>query len=111
MESQPGRRGWTWYTGSGGLDVSGWQEEVLDFKLRGDRLSIEPAIPESWPGYTKTFRYGQTQYQIDVENGGQPSKQEIRLKDDHQNHTIHVTVGREDSQNVVDTSNTPSIVV
>jgi cellobiose phosphorylase len=88
-----------------------WLEEVLGFKLRGDRLSIEPAIPESWPAYTITFRYGQTEYRIEVENGGQPSKQEIRLKDDHQNHTIHVTVGREDSQNVVDTSNTPSIVV
>ncbi|PYR92983.1 MAG: hypothetical protein DMG19_02345, partial [Acidobacteria bacterium] len=111
IQSQSGRGGWTWYTGSAGWMYRVWLEEVLGFKLRGDRLSIEPAIPGNWPGYTITFRYGQTEYRIEVENGGRPSEQEIRLKDDHQNHTIHVTVGREDSQNVVDTSDTPSIVV
>ena len=84
LESQPGRGGWTWYTGSAGWMYRVWLEEVLGFKLRGDRLSIEPAIPENWPGYIITFRYGQTEYRIEVENGGQPSKQEIRLKDDHQ---------------------------
>jgi cellobiose phosphorylase len=111
LESQPGRGGWTWYTGSAGWMYRVWLEEVLGFKLRGDRLSIEPVIPEDWPGYTITFRYGQTQYRIEVKNGGQPSKDEIRLKDDHQNHTIHVTVGRKDSRDAVDESDSPSILV
>jgi cellobiose phosphorylase len=111
LESQPGRGGWTWYTGSAGWMYRVWLEEVLGFKLRGDLLSIEPAIPDNWPGYTINFRYGQTHYRIEVKNEGQPSRQEIRLKDDHQTHTIHISVGREDSESMPDSSGTPSIVV
>jgi cyclic beta-1,2-glucan synthetase len=111
LDSQPGRGGWTWYTGSAGWMYRVWLEEVLGFKLRGNRLSIEPAIPESWPGYTITFRYGKTQYRIEVQNGGQSSKQEIRLVDDQQEHTIRISLGREDSKSISDTSSTPEIVV
>jgi cellobiose phosphorylase len=93
LESQLGRGGWTWYTGSAGWMYRIWLEEVLGFKLRGDRLSIEPAIPENWPGYVLTFRYGQTEYRIEVENGGEPSIREIRLEDDRQNHTIRISTG------------------
>jgi cellobiose phosphorylase len=57
-----------------------WLEEVLGFKLRGNRLSIEPAIPEDWPGYAITFRYGRTEYRIEVQNNGEGSRQEIRWK-------------------------------
>ncbi len=78
LESQPGRGGWTWYTGSAGWMYRVWLEEVLGFKLRGNRLSIEPAIPEDWPGYVITFRYGRTEYRIEVQNGGEASNQEIR---------------------------------
>jgi len=92
LESQPGRGGWTWYTGSAGWMYRVWLEEVLGFKLRGDRLSIEPAIPANWPGYTIMFRYGRTQYRIEVENGGQEPREEIRLEDDQQDHTIHISV-------------------
>jgi cellobiose phosphorylase len=86
-----------------------WLDEVLGFKLRGDRLSIEPAIPKDWPSYTITFRYGQTEYRIQVENDGQPSKHEIQLEDDHQSHSIHISLGRPDLHSVTDTR--PSIVV
>ena len=56
-----GRGGWTWYTGSAGWMYRVWLEEVLGFKLRGNHLSIAPAIPEDWPGYVLTFRYGETE--------------------------------------------------
>jgi cyclic beta-1,2-glucan synthetase len=94
LESQPGRGGWTWYTGSAGWMYRVWLEEVLGFKLRGDRLSIEPAIPENWPGFSITFRYGQTEYHIEVENAGEASSGEIHLQDDRQPHHIRIRVGR-----------------
>jgi cyclic beta-1,2-glucan synthetase len=93
LESQPGRAGWTWYTGSAGWTYRVWLEEVLGFRLRGDRLSIKPAIPEDWPGYAITFRFGQTEYRVEITNGGEDLEQEIRLEDDGRNHTIQVAAG------------------
>lgn len=110
VKNQVGRGGWTWYTGSAGWMYRVWLEDVLGFKLRGDRLSIEPAIPEEWPGYVVTFRYGQTEYRIEVQNGGEPSKSAIRLEDDGMNHTIQVFTGRQPSRELPDTSSVPSVV-
>jgi cyclic beta-1,2-glucan synthetase len=93
LESAPGRGGWTWYTGSAGWMYRVWLEEVLGFKLRDNRLSIEPAIPEDWPGYVVTFRFGRTEYRIEVTNGGETTKQEILLKDDGESHTIQIATG------------------
>jgi cellobiose phosphorylase len=70
-----------------------WLEEVLGFKLRAGRLSIEPVIPEDWPGYSLTFRYGRTEYRITVENGGERSTEEVQLVDDGESHAIHVYAG------------------
>jgi len=97
LESQPGRGGWTWYTGSASWMYRVWLEDVFGFRLRGNRLTMEPAIPDDWPGFTLTFRYGRTEYRIEVEHGGQPSRQEIRLKDDGQSHTIHIRTGQDAS--------------
>jgi cyclic beta-1,2-glucan synthetase len=90
LESQPGRAGWTWYTGSAGWMYRVWLEEVLGFKLRGNRLSIEPAIPEEWPGFVLTFRFGRTEYRIEVQNGREATNQEIVLVDDGTSRTIQV---------------------
>ncbi len=111
LKNQMGRGGWTWYTGSAGWVYRVWLEEVLGFKLRGDRLSIEPALPDNWPGYVLTFRYGRTEYRIEVENGGEPSNEEILLKDDRNSHTIHIYAGRQSSRSEGRTSSTPSVVV
>jgi len=93
LQTQAGRGGWTWYTGSAGWMYRVWLEEVLGFKLRGDRLSIEPAIPEDWPGYVLTFRFGQTEYRVEVQNGGEASRQEIHLEDDGKPRTIQIATG------------------
>ncbi len=45
-----------------------WIEEILGFKLRGTRLTIDPVIPRSWEGFKLTFRYGRAEYAIHVEN-------------------------------------------
>lgn len=110
LERQQGRGGWTWYTGSAGWMYRVWLEDVLGFKLRGNHLSIEPALPEEWPGYVLTFRFGRTEYRIEVQNGGISSTHEFRLEDDRKNHTIRISTGRPPSRKTPDTSSTPSVV-
>jgi cyclic beta-1,2-glucan synthetase len=91
LEKQMGRGGWTWYTGSAGWMYRVWVEEVLGFKLHGNQLSIEPVIPDEWPGYIITFRYRRTKYRIEVKNNGKARKQRVRLEDDQQMHTIRIS--------------------
>jgi cyclic beta-1,2-glucan synthetase len=63
-----GRGGWTWYTGSAGWMYRAGIESILGFRLRGETLSINPAIPRAWPAYEITFRYHAAEYSITVEN-------------------------------------------
>ena len=63
-----GRGGWTWYTGAAAWMYRAGLESMLGFKLRRDRLTVEPCIPRSWPGYEVTYRRGETLYHIKVEN-------------------------------------------
>jgi cyclic beta-1,2-glucan synthetase len=93
LEGQAGRGGWTWYTGSAGWMYRMWLEEVLGFKLRAGRLTMEPAIPADWPGFDLTFRYGRTSYRIEVKNGGDRSEGSIQLVDDGQDRVIHIFTG------------------
>jgi cellobiose phosphorylase len=112
LQGQAGRGGWTWYTGSAGWMYRVWLEEVLGFKLRAGRLSIEPVIPENWPGYDLTFRYGRTEYRISVENGGEWSKQEIQLVDDGEIHEIHLYAGATASRTLlVEAADPPTTAV
>ena len=63
-----GRGGWTWYTGSAGWTYRAGLEWILGFRLRGEKLLIEPCIPTGWPGYEMTFRYHSARYEIAIEN-------------------------------------------
>jgi cyclic beta-1,2-glucan synthetase len=65
-EGRVGQSGWTWYTGSAGWMYRIWVEEVLGFRLRGDRFTVDPAIPEEWDGFELTYRHGSTVYEIVV---------------------------------------------
>jgi len=60
--AKAGRAGWTWYTGAAGWMYRVWIEEVLGFRLRGDRLTIAPVIPNDWNGFEITYRYRSTVY-------------------------------------------------
>jgi len=86
-----GRAGWTWYTGSSAWMYRVWIEEVLGFKLRGDTLRIEPAIPGDWPGFSLRYRYGSTMYEIDVRRDGEGGNL-IHLVDDGGTHRVSVKV-------------------
>ena len=61
-----GQSGWTWYTGSAAWMYRIWIEEVLGFRLRGDRFTVEPSMPADWPGFELTYRHGSTVYEITV---------------------------------------------
>ena len=63
-----GRGGWTWYTGSAGWMYRAGVEWILGFRLRGERLWLDPCIPRGWRGFEMTFRYHSATYQIAVEN-------------------------------------------
>ena len=102
-----GRGGWTWYTGAAGWMYRAGLETLLGFKLCGDRLSVDPRIPRSWPGYEITYGRGTTQYHIRVENPENVSRgvlsveldgvllpqNEIQLKSDDSPHEIHIVLG------------------
>jgi cyclic beta-1,2-glucan synthetase len=108
LESQFGRGGWTWYTGSSGWMYRVWIEEILGFKLRGDRLTVDPVLPHDWHEFYIRFRHRTSIYVITVENpdavccgvlwvevdGTRMSEHVIALHDDGANHTVIVRLGR-----------------
>ena len=63
-----GRGGWTWYTGSSGWMYRLGIEAILGLQRVGATLVVNPCIPKAWPGYMIRYRYGQTVYEIQVEN-------------------------------------------
>jgi|SRR5579883_669535 len=88
-----GRAGWTWYTGSAAWMYRIWIEEVLGFHLRGRMLTIDPSIPNDWPGFEITYRYRSATYEIRVEKRDDaPPPAPIELQDDGQVHRVLVIV-------------------
>jgi cyclic beta-1,2-glucan synthetase len=102
-----GRGGWTWYTGSAGWMYRAGLESILGFKLRGERLRINPCVPRWWREFEITYRRGSTIYRIKVENplgvscgvvrveldGKSQAGLEIPLADDEQMHSVRVVLG------------------
>ncbi len=87
-----GQSGWTWYTGSAAWMYRIWVEEVLGFRLRGEWLTIDPAIPDDWPGFDLTYRYRSTVYTISVSRrpGERVPPTPIHLVDDRGKHEMKV---------------------
>ncbi len=63
-----GRGGWTWYTGSAAWMQRAGVESILGLTRTGDRLHIDPCIPQSWPRFEIAVRHGASRYDIVVEN-------------------------------------------
>jgi cyclic beta-1,2-glucan glucanotransferase len=101
-----GRGGWTWYTGSASWMYRAGLESILGFKLRGDRLELEPCIPRWWREYEMTYRRGSATYHVVVENphalnrgaakveldGRELETSVIELVDDGKRHSVRVTL-------------------
>jgi cyclic beta-1,2-glucan synthetase len=45
-----------------------WIEEVLGLQIRGGQMRFYPVIPESWPGFSLSYRHGDAIYAIQVNN-------------------------------------------
>ncbi|KIQ96547.1 hypothetical protein [Lysobacter sp. A03] len=108
-----GRGGWTWYTGSAAWLYRAGIEALLGFGLRGDQLLVDPCIPRAWPGFRMIYRHRSSEYRIQVDNtagvsrgirdatlDGEPlglsgQAARIPLRDDGQQHRVHLTMGRD----------------
>ncbi len=102
-----GRGGWSWYTGSANWMYKAGMESILGFTKNGDRLTVNPCIPEKWKSYTLHYRYMQTDYEIKIENpegcshgvlsvlldGKKLKGLEINLVNDQGTHTVEVLMG------------------
>jgi len=102
-----GHGGWTWYTGAASWMYRLGMEAILGLRRVGKALQINPCIPKDWPGYELTYRYGETRYQIRVENseginrgvkqvtldGEVLPEGEIPLLDDGRGHEVRVLMG------------------
>jgi cyclic beta-1,2-glucan glucanotransferase len=101
-----GRGGWTWYTGSASWMYRAVLESIVGFKLRGDRLTIDPCIPRGWREFEITYRRRSTTYKLLVENphglnhgvskiemDGRPiDATDIELVDDEKQHVVRITL-------------------
>ncbi len=102
-----GRGGWSWYTGAAAWLFRVALEVMLGFHRRGERLAFEPCIPEHWPGFEISFRFGGASYHIIVDNSAgqgrgvrslclddEPCAQpDIPLRDDGKTHVVRVVLG------------------
>ena len=100
-----GRGGWTWYTGSAGWMYRAGLESILGFKLRKDRLQIDPCVPRWWRDFEITYRRGRAVYRIKVENPSGVSRgvvnievdgvaqETITLTDDENTHNVRIVMG------------------
>src|SRR5688572_16587843 len=103
-----GRGGWTWYTGSASWMYRVALEAILGFRKAGESLHIDPSVPSGWPGFTIEYRYGSSQYTIDVRithgapreatritaDGRTVGVDGIPLVDDGQPHMVIVEIAR-----------------
>jgi cyclic beta-1,2-glucan synthetase len=105
--SHAGRVGWTWYTGSAGWMYRAGLESILGLRRRGATFTIDPCIPQAWPGYSISWRFGATRYAIEVVNperrargiahavldGYEVDPSAIPLSDDGARHELRVVLG------------------
>lgn len=103
-----GRGGWTWYTGSSGWMYRLGVEGILGLRREGNCLRVAPRIPDEWPGYRLSYRYGRALYHIMVErqakgngvqsvwvDGQKRARPEIPLLDDGREHQVRLLLGGE----------------
>jgi cyclic beta-1,2-glucan synthetase len=103
-----GRGGWTWYTGAAGWLYRAGLEWILGLQKQGSQLRIDPCVPRGWKGFEISCRFGDTRYDISVDNPNGvcrgvsrialdgavvPGAGLVRLSDDGGKHRIQVVLG------------------
>jgi cyclic beta-1,2-glucan synthetase len=104
-----GRGGWTWYTGSAAWMYQLILESFLGINREGDKLRIEPCVPEAWKSFTIHYRFKASMYHIHihqdelyepgmtVDNVVEPTNA-IQLINDMQEHTVVITLASRQKQ-------------
>lgn len=65
-----GEAGWTWYTGAAGWYLRTAISELLGIRLENGRLTVNPALPSGWDGYSAVWTDGAgTKHSIEVRDG------------------------------------------
>lgn len=108
-DQHKGRGGWSWYTGSASWMHQVMVETLLGFQVRGDRLQLYPCVPDDWSFYRIDYRYGDTEYRIDVNrvgpgntvhaidlDGQRLQQADVPLRDDGTPHIVIVHLGTPD---------------
>lgn len=106
VESNAGRGGWTWYTGSASWMYQLIVNKLLGLTLKVDRLYFEPCLHEGWTSFKIHYRYRETFYHITLLRSGPgdatlsvsvDSKEQaelcIPLVDDRKDHSAQVSFG------------------
>ena len=63
-----GRGGWTWYTGSSSWMYEAGIKYILGLNIQNKVLTINPCIPNDWKEYKMRYKYGNSIYNIKVNN-------------------------------------------
>ncbi len=109
-EPHTGRGGWTWYTGSSGWMYRLGVEAILGLRREGEALRIDPRIPPAWPGFRARYRFGESVYEIEVDNASGAGKGvakltldgealgegRVPLEDDGAKHVVRVLLEKEE---------------
>jgi cellobiose phosphorylase len=75
-----GRGGWSWYTGSAGWMYRLVVESLLGLRVEaGERLRLEPLVPEDWNGFEMRYRHRDTPYRIRVRVVPADAEAQLRL--------------------------------
>ena len=92
-----GRGGWSHYTGSAGWFYRAVLGSFLGIRFHAGSITLSPALPRDFPGYSAELRVQDTLVRLEVVRGGQPeltvdgeSAREIPL--DHGEHTARLVV-------------------
>ncbi len=123
-EGHAGRGGWSWYTGSAGWMYRLLTESLLGLRRTGERLQIDPRVPDAWERWTAIWRHGAAHYRIEFlraapgdgvidigVDGVLQDANAIMLIDDGREHEVLVRVGTladsSSAANVADAQATP----
>mgnify|MGYP001601127220 CR=1 FL=1 len=65
---QPGRGGWSWYTGAAAWTWQLGVEHILGIRLEAGRIALSPCLPPDWSGFSAMLR-GNGNIEIVVSRG------------------------------------------
>ena len=94
LPTKLGQGGWSWYTGAAGWMYRVYLEEILGLKVRGDKLTLKPALPSQWENIKIVYLYHNTPYTIQISRTGKTLSldgqevPEVTLIDDNKPHTV-----------------------